>query len=393
MTMSLTETRANGLDCRRLGPFLLIAALAACGAAEPPQAPPPPPVTGTVTGTVRSSVDGGAVAGATVSIRNHTTTSGADGGFRLEGVATGPATLNSSRSGFEQYSAGVNIQAGVNTHDVMLSLIEVYAVGTHVIYVPARVPTIHGVIVVIGGPDTRCMADARLTCAMPDVDPDVTISLRQLGSSYRMLAASRGLAVIGGPAVVEDVVNALSLAATVTQRPELATAPFLAHGMYGGGPGAYRLAMNNPGRAAGLILRASPQFTLVDPAPTRSMPALLVTAEADDASFNSFNSGVYTAHRSAGGLWAFAQEPGALHVPLSSALRDLYMSWIVPVLEQRLPATPGGQLRTIDDESGWLGNPVTFAIAPWGDYTGDRSIAAWLPSAGSATNWQRLVQP
>jgi hypothetical protein len=392
--MPLIERRTPGPARCWLLQLLLISGLAACGGADGPPAPQAPPTTGTVTGTVRNSAGGAPIAGATVAIGARSTTSGTDGGFQLDGVTTGTSRLNCSMSGFEEYSENVTVATGVNTHDVTLSVRETYMVGSHVIYVPARATTIRGVIVAIGGPDTRCWADPRLSCAMPSLDhPDLISRLQQTGSSYRMLAASLGLAVLGGRMGTEDVIDALSVAAVVTQRPELATAPFLVHGMSGGGPAAYRLVMGNPGRAAGLILRVAAPFPPADPGPARSLPALLIIAGADDPQLNSFNRGVYSAHRDAGGLWAFAEEPGAPHLSLSTSAQDLYLAWIASVLEQRLPATPGGQLRTIDEESGWLGNLATFDIASWADYGGERSMAAWLPSEVAATRWRTVARP
>jgi hypothetical protein len=237
------------------------------------------------------------------------------------------------------------------------------------------------------------MADRRLSCALPGIDPDITSRLQQIGTQYRLLAASMGLAIVGGPIGSEDVINSLSVAAVVTQRPELATAPFLAHGMSGGAPPAYRLVMANPGRAIGLILKGAPPFELADPATARSIPALLIIAGGDDPLWNNFNRGMYSAHRDAGGPWAIAEEPGQPHLSLTVNVQELYLPWIASILEQRLPTTPGEQLRTIDEESGWLGNLVTFDIASWADYVGDRSMAAWLPSQDAATLWRRVVQP
>jgi hypothetical protein len=127
-----------------LGRLLLIFGLASCGGGDGPPSAQAPETTGTLSGIVRSSVDGTPVAGATVSIRNRSTTSGSNGEFQLERVPTGSTTLTCSRAGFDEYSAFVFIDAGAHTHQVTLSLLETYAAGNHTIYVPARAPTIHG---------------------------------------------------------------------------------------------------------------------------------------------------------------------------------------------------------------------------------------------------------
>jgi hypothetical protein len=93
------------------------------------------------------------------------------------------------------------------------------------------------------------------------------------------------------------------------------------------------------------------------------------------------------------GSGRFAEEPGAPHHSLNVSVQELYLSLIGSVLDQRLPATPGEPLRTIDEESGWLGDLSTFNIASWPNHSGDRSMAAWLPSPGAATDWRRVVLP
>lgn len=84
---------------------------------------------GSVTGTVRRADDGSPVADATVDLRTwdgyHSTTSDADGHYRLDGVTPGPRTVTASRNGPDLLSATapVDVPAGGETvRDVTIPL-------------------------------------------------------------------------------------------------------------------------------------------------------------------------------------------------------------------------------------------------------------------------------
>ena len=75
--------------------------------------------TAAVSGIVSSST-GGVIAGATVKAGSATATTGADGGFTLENLPVGNATLVTIAPGFNQLSEGVSLAAGTNVHDIVL---------------------------------------------------------------------------------------------------------------------------------------------------------------------------------------------------------------------------------------------------------------------------------
>jgi dienelactone hydrolase len=379
-------------------PVLLMLGVAACGGDKVTDPPPPPPpaTTGSVAGVVRST--GTPVAGAVVGIGGRTVTTGADGHFQLDNVASGNARLTCSKPGFEDYSVNLTIGTDVTAHDVTLVVRQVYSVGGTSVFVPAGVPAIRGAIIAFGGPDTRCFADARIACVRenPPPNPNLEGALQQMGASYRALAAARGLAVVGRESATTDQVifDALSTVAAQSGRPELADVPFVAHGLSAGGPYAYGIATRNPERAVGLVLRVAAAFDLADPTESHSTPALVIIAGAESiAGINAFNRTMFNVHRTAGAPWAFAEEPGAPHHWLSNAVLELVVNWVETVFEQRLPASPNGPLRPVAESAGWLGDPVTFGIASWAEFAGDRGSASWLPSQATAQRWRAVVQP
>jgi hypothetical protein len=51
-----------------------------------------------------------------------------------------------------------------------------------------------------------------------------------------------------------------------------------------------------------------------------------------------------------------------------------------------------GALRGLTESDGWLGDNTTGIATPWEAYTGDKSIASWIPTQPIALQWQVLVK-
>jgi hypothetical protein len=83
-------------------------------------------------------------------------------------------------------------------------------------------------------------------------------------------------------------------------------------------------------------------------------------------------------------------EPGVLHHFFSPAHRMATLTWIAAVLHHRL-AGASGRLRPVAEQSGWLGDPSTGEVSPWGGYRGNRLEANWFPTRSSAEQWQALI--
>lgn len=382
---------------------ILVCTLACGGGGDgditPP--PPPPPPTGNVVGTVRHVTQNTVIAGAVVSIGSLHTTTGTDGSFALNNVPGGTATIHCISPGMADYVSNITVVAGTTTHDIRLSVQEVFDLlsGAFSLYVPAGVTSVRGIIVA-RGPDTRPFADPRRPFNL-GVNPPANLEseLMALGTDYRLLAAREKLAVLGyGNVVVSGgfdvaVFLALQEAAAAASRPELATAPLLLHGISSGTPDAARLTAQNPSRIAGLVLRV-PVIVSDQLLPeSGTVPTYVITAELDQIVDNNATLAMYQKVRGAGGLWAFAQEPQTPHQSHSASQRQLILEWFTAILSLREPATPGGPLRAIAEETGWLGASGTRVISAWADYVGDRRAASWFPTQATAVRWQGFTKP
>ncbi len=356
----------------------------------------PPPATGNVIGTVRNAVSSAVIAGASVSIGSLHISTGADGTFALNNVPSGLAVIRCISAGLADYTSNIMVTAGTTTHDIRLSLQEVFELmsGAFSLYVPAGVTVVRGIIVA-RGPDTRPFADPRRSFNLgTNPPPNLESELMALGTDYRFLAARENLAVLGHVNVGVPggfdvaIFAALEEGAVAAARPSLATAPLLIHGISSGTLDAARLAAQNPSRVAGLVLRVPLDVSNELGPASGTVPTYVITAELDEVVNNTVTEATYQKVRGTGGMWAFAEEPHTQHQSHSSAQRELILEWFTAVLALREPTTPGGPLRAIAEESGWLGDPSTLVVSSWADYVGNKRVASWFPTQATAVRWR-----
>lgn len=265
--------------------------------------------------------------------------------------------------------------------------------GDFALHIPANVNHVRGILVALGGPDTRGFAIGTPFGAPPPVEA----ALQQLGAMFRDLAAERGLAILGSgrfgpraypnePASDQLLLDAIAQAATLTGRPDLLDAPLVIYGMSGGGRQATGFTQRNPERVAALFLKV-PQAAGPLTGQALHVPAYMVLAELDAFVDNTMLSATFQAHRSAGAPWAMALEPGVPHHSLSPAHRELTVDWLRAIL----PLETAGPFRQNPPHVGWLGDPATGQIAPITTFAGDRSAASWFPTRPLAAQWAAFI--
>lgn len=386
------------------GATLVLLLLTACGDSSGPDGGDPGPNGGgeaaTLSGTVLALGSAAPLGDATVTIGARQTTSGADGRYELSDVPTGAATVRAERSGFRPVEAAITITAGANTHDFTLTPQDIYVFGTNAVYVPAGVGPMRGAIIVLGGPvASGFVTGERLAPA--DAPPDLEPGLQALGAGLRALARTAHVALLGSKTtgMANNITSdnalflALSTAAQMSGRAELADAPLLLFGLSGGGPEAAGLVSRHPERAIGLLVRVPSDVTALAAPAALAVPTFVMQAELDAVVDNARVRTTFSVNRSRGGLWALAVEPAVGHRIASTPGNGAATSWISNALELRLPSTPGEPLIALDESSGWLGNQTTLEIAPWAEYPGDRAAASWLLSESAAQSWQELGTP
>jgi dienelactone hydrolase len=268
--------------------------------------------------------------------------------------------------------------------------------GAYTIYLPPGTSTYRGVLLLAPGfgGDSRQVADRRFDTGATFFffdGPEI--------QGYRALARDHGMAVMGARLppgatalnVLENLLAALGELAEESQHAELATAPLLLDGLSAGGCFVYAFTRTFPERVIGFRTQKGGCHDTRDGGAAKQVPGFLDIGGADTQSRCLNITALFDANRPAGALWTLAVEPGKGHVPIQDL--DVMLGWLEAVLALRLPATGGGGLRPIAEDSGWLGDRETAAVASFDDYELDKSQASWLPSAETAGDWSAFVSP
>ena len=372
---------------------LFVALLAAgCGDGGSLQPPWEPSVAGRVT----SSAAGSPVAGAIVRVGDAVATTNADGRFALTDLTAGTATLRCTAPGFVDYETEITVTSDSTLRDIGLARIEVFEFGDYALYVPGSVAAAHGVLVALGGPDTRGFVTGKPFGAPV---PEAEAALQELGQGIRELAASRGLAVFGtslaamenGAGSDQLLADALTTAAAQSGRPELPTAPAILYGLSGGGPEASGFAARHPAQVAGLFLKAPAGVEFLASGNTLGVPTYMVLAELDAFVDNAALTAAFEANRKAGALWALALEPGVPHHAATPVHRQTTLDWMRAIVDLRVLDGLAGPNAPIAEAAGWLGDRATGQAWRWADYPGDRKAANWFPSQATAEQWRVLA--
>jgi dienelactone hydrolase len=296
------------------------------------------------------------------------------------------------------YFLAVLLALGPASGEVVAAPAEVFEFDEFALYVPADVPAIRGIFLALGGPDTRAFVTDGLF-GSPVAETEASLHL--LSQELRAFAADHRLAILGTsrsgtedmpnqPRSDEVIFKAMGEAARISGHPELNFAPLFLYGMSGGTPQTIGFTARNPERVGALLLKVpGPPERLVS-AVALAVPSYVLFAEHDQFNDNSAPIAAIEFNRRAGGLWAFAVEPGVPHHSMTSSHRAITINWLRAIVELRLGASMQDPLRDVPESSGWLGHP-DIGVSNWNDYTGDRRAASWFPSRATAEEWWEFV--
>lgn len=284
----------------------------------------------------------------------------------------------------------------ITTGEVVAAHVELFEFEDFALYVPARVSAARGILLALGGPDTRAFVSGGPFGAP---NPELEASLQILGQELRTLAEDHGLAILGTsqaamtntPESDELIMKAIHDAAIKSGRPELASAPLFLYGISGGTLQASGFTARNPGRVGALFLKVPGPPESLSSAEALAVPTYMVLAERESIADNRAVIAAFAANRRAGALWALAIEPGVAHHSLKPSHRAVTINWMRTIVELRIGASSGDPLQAIAESSGWLGNPL-IGVESWANYTGDRRSASWFPSQATAEEWKAFVE-
>jgi hypothetical protein len=167
----------------------------------------------------------------------------------------------------------------------------------------------------------------------------------------------------------------------------VAALPFLIRGYSAGGMFGYFFSAFKPSRVVAFS-NIRGWYIMETPDENKTVPALFLMAEQDvmtDVPPDNVLQLVIK-KRYAGGLWAFAQEPGASHYSSLLKSDSLTRQFFSAALSKR---TTNGitTLLSIPQESGWLGNNASNEAVPYDNYTANKKAASWLIDENVAKAW------
>ena len=191
------------------------------------------------------------------------------------------------------------------------------------------------------------------------------------------------------PGAYQTLLQALSEFGAQSQHPELANVPifFVGHSM--GGCTAYGFSRVHGARVAGFLTMKGGCHSPAPAAAAAGVPGHFLIGRVDEQYRRDNITAAFEAGRAAGAPWAVSIDPYQ-HGPILDF--DLMFDWLDAVLAARLPLAPGGPLRVITVTDGWLGDRSSGAVSPYACVSpAARSSASWLPSQGTALDWQRMA--
>ena len=225
---------------------------------------------------------------------------------------------------------------------------------------------------------------------------------RDLGDFLRQMAEENNLALFGGKQiarpvddgrVVDAVLEALETFAEMSGHAELAHAPIFFWGYSWGGMYTHGFMRLRPDRVIGFFMDRG-AIGVIDVGDARHVPGYLMTGEFDG--FIGAMKSLFRENRRLGAPWALAVELDTGHdFDPDNRPWELFRNYMTTIIDLRLPETivPGEPiaLRPIDQTSGWLADPSSFAIGTADCYGRETLEASWLPSRETARDWQRFA--
>ena len=355
-----------------------------------------PTTTGTISGIVSDARDQSPVADAEVSIGSQKANSAADGRFELSNVPTGMEVIRAEASGFALYRADIQVQAGQNSHDIVLKKPSIYERDPFTMYLPPEIEEVKGVLFFLTATfDSRPWIRG---------DPASTFEALAARTLIEELMNTYGLAFIGNDYSHyadffpnEAMLSALEDFAVASEHPELANAPVLPFGYSVGGGRAVNFSFSYPERTIGVYSYKGVIYNFTDEnwETIRNIPVFLHMGELDTQTGSLIPiPKQFAPNRKAGALWAAGIEKGVAH---EFKLPMVFITtWMEGLIISRIPDMVSPDtiplLNVVAEESGWLGDLNTFDIKPYAEFQSDPASASWLSNEETAQGWRSIFQ-
>jgi poly(3-hydroxybutyrate) depolymerase len=255
------------------------------------------------------------------------------------------------------------------------------------LWVPANVPTVRAVLVLVPGSngDGRAMAQDSVWQAFAARNKLAIVACRFTDKPHDQSFIEEYVDVSRGSG--QALLDVLGTLAGRSRHPEIASAPLLLWGMSAGGQFDYEFTAWKPERVIAFIVnKGGIYYTALAPRAARDVPAILFTGGNDLEQRIETITGIFAVNRRGGALWALAEEPGVAHVVGKS--RDVSMVFFEDALAARLG--DDGRLKAVAERSGLAGDMKSKTFGPIPDKLPAYPVS-WLLSERTARAWADLI--
>jgi pimeloyl-ACP methyl ester carboxylesterase len=253
---------------------------------------------------------------------------------------------------------------------------------------PAYAQPVRGVIVLVPGlnGDGRGMLNDRNWQTLAQKYRLALVSCFMQGKDYHNAANGTGDALL----------QAIGQFADKAGHSEIKKAPLLLYGESAGGQFDYSFALLHSERVMAFVVNKGGFYTGAD-ADSRmyAVPGLFFLGMADTQERIDAITGIWTAGRKRGALWALAPQQRSGHEFSKTAAPSRV--FFESVLKRRLPddSLASGDdpppMKSIDEAQGWLGDLTTHDIRDASTDSNPDRKAAWLPDEDTAKAWKAFV--
>ena len=184
------------------------------------------------------------------------------------------------------------------------------------------------------------------------------------------------------------LIKALDSLAQKNNLPEIKDLPFIMRGYSAGGVFSYNFSAYRPERVIAFVnIRGGSVGETISI--TKDIPGLMIIGENDVPTRIDKIKEIVDLKRIEGGLWSYAIEPEVDHFGGLQESDELSRAFFSSALSQRLNNN-SNQLKTISEDTGWLGNNITKEIYPFDSIPISVDEASWLINEAFAIQWKNF---
>lgn len=209
----------------------------------------------------------------------------------------------------------------------------------------------------------------------------IAVYFKTLNDSFSYYAeASRG----SGDALIQ----ALKMISQKNNLPNIGNLPFVMRGYSAGG--VFSTSFSNY-MSDRVIAFANIRGGNIDINSTKNkdIPCLMLAGENDNQLRNQAIKNAVLSIRKEGGIWCYALEPEVDHYGNLSRSDQLVKDFFSIALDKRLDNN-SNKLKSITEESGWLGDHDTKILFPFNAYPNNKKEASFLFNKSFALKWKEF---